>query len=196
MARKGFGVKWRGWIFGCLESANFSIMINGKPRGKFRASRGLRQGDPLSPFLFTLVSDVLSRIIERAQDVNLVHGIVSGHDQVEVSHLQFADDTIFFLDGKEEYWLNLLQMLKLFCDVSGMKINKAKSCILGINFSIETLNNMAGSWGCEVGCWPMVYLGLPLGGNPRALNFWNPVLDKVEKRLQNGRGLAYPKVEG
>ncbi|VVA31869.1 Hypothetical predicted protein, partial [Prunus dulcis] len=159
----------------------------------FRASRGLRQGDPLSPFLFTLVSDVLSRIIERAQDVNLVHGIVSGHDQVEVSHLQFADDTIFFLDGKEEYWLNLLQMLKLFCDVSGMKINKAKSCILGINFSIETLNNMAGSWGCEVGCWPMVYLGLPLGGNPRALNFWNPVLDKVEKRLQRWKRACLSK---
>ena len=193
LERKGFGVKWRGWIIGCLESVNFSIMINGKPRGKFRASRGLRQGDPLSPFLFTLVSDVLSRIIERAQDVNLVHGIVSGHDQVEVSHLQFADDTIFLLDGKEGYWLNLLQMLKLFCDVSGMKINKAKSCILGINFSIEALNNMAGSWGCEVGCWPMVYLGLPLRGNPRALNFWNPVMDKVEKRLQKWKRACLSK---
>ncbi|CAL9004181.1 unnamed protein product, partial [Prunus brigantina] len=99
-------------------------------------------------------------------EVNLVHGIVSGHDQVEVSHLQFADDTIFLLDGKEEYWLNLLELLKLFCDASGMKINKAKSCILGINFSMEVLNNMAGSWG---------------------------LMDKVEKRLQKWKRACLSK---
>ncbi|CAL8157492.1 unnamed protein product [Prunus armeniaca] len=58
MIRKGFGDRWRSWIRGCLETANFSVMINGRPRGKFRASRGLRQGDPLSHFLFTLVIDV------------------------------------------------------------------------------------------------------------------------------------------
>ncbi|CAL2260435.1 unnamed protein product [Prunus armeniaca] len=58
MIRKGFGDRWRSWIRGCLETANFSVMINGRPRGKFRASRGLRQGDPLSHFLFTLVTDV------------------------------------------------------------------------------------------------------------------------------------------
>ncbi|KAI5349821.1 hypothetical protein L3X38_002710 [Prunus dulcis] len=54
LIRKGFGDRWRSWIRGCLETANFSMMINGRPRGKFRASRGLRQGDPFSPFLFTL----------------------------------------------------------------------------------------------------------------------------------------------
>lgn len=58
-----------------MESVNFSVMINGKPRGKLL-------------FLFTLVSDVLSRILERAQEANLIHGLVSRHDHVEVSHLQ------------------------------------------------------------------------------------------------------------
>ena len=60
LVRKGFGAKWRRWINGCLHSTNFSIMMNGKPRGKFKASRGVRQGEPLSPFIFTLVIDVLN----------------------------------------------------------------------------------------------------------------------------------------
>ena len=51
LEKKGFGERWRKWMKGCLSYSNFSIMINGKPRGKFNASRGIRQGDPLSPFL-------------------------------------------------------------------------------------------------------------------------------------------------
>jgi len=80
LERKGFGERWRIWIKGCLESVNYSVMINGKPTGKFRASRGIRQGDPLSSFLFTLVSDVLSRLVEKAQEYNLLHGLEVGHN--------------------------------------------------------------------------------------------------------------------
>lgn len=112
--RKGFGGRWRRWIRGCLQSVNFSIMINGRPRGKFSATRGVRQGDPLSPFLFTLVIDVLSRLMEKAQEHNLIHGMYTGRDRVEVSHLQFADDTIFLIGDKEEYWFNLLEVLDIF----------------------------------------------------------------------------------
>lgn len=95
LGKKGFGLRWRRWIMGCLSSANFSILINGRPRGKFMASRGLRQGDPLSPFLFTIVVDVLSRLMEKAQEFELIKGLVVGRESIEISHLQFADDTIF-----------------------------------------------------------------------------------------------------
>ncbi|KAM2348663.1 hypothetical protein ACFX1X_012268 [Malus domestica] len=185
LQRKGFGNRWRKWMQGCLSSANFSVLINGRPRGKFQASRGLRQGDPLSPFLFTLVVDVLSRLMEKAQETDLIKGLCIGQEKMEISHLQFADDTIFFLTEDEEVWNNLIQVLNLFCSVSGLKINKAKCFLAGINSESEKLNRLAVSWGCEVGRWPIKYLGLPLGGRPRAIKFWDPVVETMERRLQS-----------
>ncbi|KAM1060262.1 hypothetical protein TB1_024191 [Malus domestica] len=184
LLRKGFGYRWRKWVLGCISTANFSVLINGRPRGKFKASRGLRQGDPLSPFLFTLVVDVLSRLIEKAQENHLIQGLRVGQDNVEISHLQFADDTIFFLAGHEEAWNNLLLLLQIFGKVSGLKINKAKCSLVGINSDGEKITRLASSWGCEVGSWPMKYLGLPLGGKPKSIKFWDPVVEKVELRLQ------------
>lgn len=159
-------------------------MINGRLRGKFKASKGLRQGDPLSPFLFTLVIDVLSRILEKAQEMDVFHGLVVGHDRVEVSHLQFADDTMFFIGDKSEYWHNLLEMLDLFCFVSSMRMNKAKCMLVGINYNEGGLSRLAGAWGCKQGVWSILYLGLPLGGNPRVVSFWDPIAEKLEKMLQ------------
>ena len=92
-------LRWRKWIWGCLSSVSYSILINGRPRGKFSRSRGLRQGDPLSPFLFIIVVDVLGRLVDKAIIDDAFKGFKVGKDKVEVSHLQFADDTflIFFL---------------------------------------------------------------------------------------------------
>ena len=108
LEKKGFGPIWRRWIRGCLSSVNFSVFINGRPRGKFKGSRGLRQGDPLSPFLFTLVADVLGKIIDKAKDCNVIRGFTVGRDRVEVSHLQFADDTLLFMDADRSFFLNFL----------------------------------------------------------------------------------------
>ncbi|KAM2375829.1 hypothetical protein ACFXTH_044543 [Malus domestica] len=123
--------------------------------------------------------------MEKAQENDLINGLCIGQEKVEISHLQFADDTIFFLTEDEEVWNSLLQVLNLFCSVSGLKINKAKCFLAGINSKSEKLNRMADSWGCEVGCWPIKYLGLPLGGRPRAIKFWDPVVETMERRLQS-----------
>ena len=98
LERKWFSSRWRSWMSGCLSSATFAILVNGNTKGWVKAYRGLRQGDPLSPFLFTIVVDVLSRLVVRAEERCLFEGFLVGKNRTRVSHLQFADDTIFFLE--------------------------------------------------------------------------------------------------
>ena len=83
----------------------FSVLVNGFPEGFFRSSRGLRQGDPLSPFLFLLIMEVLSRILKKIEENNLIWGFhvgVANSVGVQISHLLFADDTILFCDVSRE----------------------------------------------------------------------------------------------
>ncbi|RVW86687.1 LINE-1 retrotransposable element ORF2 protein [Vitis vinifera] len=148
LQRKGFSQKWRSWMRGCLSSSSFAILVNGNAKGWVKASRGLRQGDPLSPFLFTLVADVLSRLMIRAEETGITEGFLVGRDRTRVSLLQFADDTIFFSKASLDLLQNLKIILLVFGQVSGLKINLEKSTISG----------------------------LPLGGNPKTIGFWDPVL--------------------
>ena len=183
LQKKGFGSVWRKWILGCLSTVSFSIFINGRPHGKFKGSRGLRQGDPLSPFLFTIVVDVLGRLIDKAKECNVIQGFSMGRDKVEVTHLQFADDTLFFMEAKPNVFLNYLKPLEAFGSVSRLRVNLKKSSLLGINIDEEMIQHWASFSGCKVGLWPIKYLGLPLVGNPRKIDFWDSVVSKVTKRL-------------
>ena len=129
LQKKDFGDKWRSWIRGCLASVSYLVLINGRPRGKFKGFKGLRQGNPLSPFLYTLVVDGLSRLMERASEIGYVKCWRLGKDEVVVSHLQFADDTMFFLEPESSSFKNLLIVLALLYLVSRLKINMSKSTI-------------------------------------------------------------------
>ncbi|CAL8167939.1 unnamed protein product [Prunus armeniaca] len=181
---EGFSGRWRKWISGCLESTNFSILIKGRPRGKFKASRGVRLGYPLSPFLFNLVVDVLSRLLEKAQENNMIEGIKIRNEGVEISHRQFGDDTIFFLDAAEENWEHLLELLNLFCKISGLSINKAKCSLLGINSNCEKISRLTQSW---------VYL---LWGTREPLNSGMLLWKRWNFASKTGKKPTYLEVEG
>jgi hypothetical protein len=99
LKRCGFGERWCSWIKHCISTARFSVLINGSPSGFFGSSRGVRQGDPLSHFLFVLVMEALSRMISAMYSRGLILGFSVGsreHVHVEVSHILFADDTLLF----------------------------------------------------------------------------------------------------
>lgn len=83
----------------CVKLASFLILVNGSPAGFFGGSRGLRQGDPLSLFLFIMVSEVLSKMVKKTE-MGYMSGFRVGRGEVSILHLQFADDTIIFCECK------------------------------------------------------------------------------------------------
>ena len=102
------------------------MIVNVQPKAWFHGQRGVRQEDPLSPFLFTLVMVVLSHLVSRPMARGLIRGVKVGSKGVEVSHLQFAIDTILFLDNDKDGFSNVLSLLQIFELSSGLKINWSK----------------------------------------------------------------------
>jgi hypothetical protein len=105
-------------------------MVNGSPSGFFGSSQGIRQGDPLSPLLFLLVMEVLSRMLRRTEEAGLIRGFKASNvveDGLSVSHLLFADDTIVFCDAELEQLLHLRMVLLCFEAVTGLGVNMSKS---------------------------------------------------------------------
>ncbi|XP_071739232.1 uncharacterized protein [Rutidosis leptorrhynchoides] len=136
----GFGAKWRQWILSCLKSASISILVNGSPTKEFSLGRGIRQGDPLSQFLFILAAEGLNILTKVATEKELLKGVKISNDKVNVSHLQYADDTIFIGEWSQENSYSLQNLLKCFELASGLKVNFHKSCLYGLGVGDEELN--------------------------------------------------------
>lgn len=94
------------------------------------------------------------------------------------------DDTILFSTPNETHLDNLFKSIKLFEEDSGLNINCQKSEFMGIGLDKQNLALLADHFGCKSGGWPNIYLGLPLNRKPKSLAFWEPVIEKIEKRLQ------------
>lgn len=132
MLKMGFSGKWVALIMQCITTVTFSVKLNGEPTPFFNPSRGLRQGDPLSPYLFILISNVLTWLMQKAVAEGSIKGIQLNRFCPKLSHLLFADDVIFFLDGTIVECQNLILTLKQYCYASGQAVNLNKS---GVYFS-------------------------------------------------------------
>lgn len=132
MERMGFHGKWIQWVMQCVSTVKFQIFANGEKRATINPTRGLRQGDPLSPYLFLLVIDVLSRLVSKEVEENRISGIKLKPTCPILSHLFFADDAILFLKANKEECGHILNVLESYNTASGQLINFNKS---GISFS-------------------------------------------------------------
>ena len=179
----GLGAKWISWVKECVTTAKLSVLVNGSPTEEFCPQKGLRQGDPLSPFLFNVAVEGLNILMSRAQQLGLIKGVTIGSNGVQLTHLQFADDSILFSEAKEMEVCNIKRVLRCFELISGLKINYHKSQVCGINVPEESLSSFALKLHCKSKALPLKYLGLPLGANPNKKATWKPVLDKIKIRL-------------
>ena len=127
--RVGFDTQWITMIMRCVTSARFSVRFNGGLSRGFVPSRGLRQGDPLSPYLFLLCVEGFSVLLKRAQEENSIKGVSFGSTGPNVTHLLFADDSIVFLEGSTDNMMELKEILRQYEQASGQCINLQKSSI-------------------------------------------------------------------
>jgi hypothetical protein len=131
LERFGFCSQWKGWIRACVFSGNMSVLINGSPSEEINIQRGLKQGDPLAPFLFLLVAEGLGAIMKKAVEINRFKGFQVGHNGLSISHLQYADDTLCIGEASVQNLWALKAILRGFEMTSGLKINYWKSSLMG-----------------------------------------------------------------
>lgn len=184
--RLGFHDRWISWIMVCVTSVSYSFLINGAPQGKVKPARGIRQGDPLSPYLFILCTEVLSGLCSKAQASGDLPGIKVARNCPPINHLLFADDTMFFTRSDEASCTNLLALLARYERASGQCISPSN---LAITFSSKTpasakirvKRSLAINKEGGIG----KYLGLPEHLGRRKRDIFNSIIDRIRQKVLN-----------
>eukprot|EP00253_Pinus_taeda_P015632 PITA_15632 len=158
--------------------------VNGSPSETFLPSRGLRQGDPLSPFLFILMMEGLGQSINHAKEVGKIKGLQLSDRGQAWTHQQFVDDTM--LQGiptvKEAHAFK--QILNEFAKASGMEVNLTKSKIFFFNTNIAIQNNIAKILSFQRDSLPSKYFGIPLTNKPLPKSIWEPIINKLQDKIR------------
>ncbi|GJX55919.1 reverse transcriptase domain, reverse transcriptase zinc-binding domain protein [Tanacetum coccineum] len=132
--------------------------------------RGVRQGDPLSPFIYLVAAECLNVTLKDAIRTGLYKGVKIGTSDIPISHLQYVDDTLIFEEWKESNARNLMRIMKCVKQASGLKINSNKTKLYGIGVHNEEVESLANRIGCLAGKMPFTYLGIPIGVNMKKVD--------------------------
>jgi hypothetical protein len=190
LKQRGFCESWCKWMREVVSSGTLSVKVNGLMGGYFKCGKGVRQGDPLSPLLFNLAADSLAKMIHKAQENNLIEGLVPEYVQKGIAVLQYADDTILCLKDDLEIVQNMKLLLYIYEKMSGLKINFSKNEVLMISHDDQRALQLANVMNCSTGVWPIKYLGVPVAGSRLHVSDWVSLVEKLMKRLEGWQGSA------
>jgi len=130
----------------------------------------------------------LARLVREATRIGVLEGVRVGQRGVEVSLLQFADDTLFVCQSKYQSILAIKAILRSFEVVSGLKVNFYKNQMGGVGISVVDMNIFSKCLNCSSMYFPFKYLGISIGENPRKVNFWRPIIHKIKAKLSMWKG--------
>ncbi|KAA3467739.1 reverse transcriptase [Gossypium australe] len=196
MKALGFNDDWLVLILRCVTSVSYSVSFNGVNSNWFSPSRGLRQGDPLSPYLFLICAEGFSTLLEDAKQKDRIRGASIGRERLSINHLFFADDCILFGDVTYERVNMVRDIIQEYEMSAGQKVNYDKSLIyFGANVKEEIKGDITRILGVRVASSPEKYLGLPMMvGRRKAWAFAN-FKDRFCKRVE-GWSLRYLSMGG
>ena len=185
MERVGLCWKWIAWMKVCVFGGSMFVLVNGCLTVEINIHRGLKQGDPLAPFLFLLLAEGFSGLMRNVVRLNLFEGFRFHREGMMLSHLQYADDTICIGKASVDNLWTIKALLTGFEMASRLKVNFFKSCLIGINVNREFMDMAYNFLNCNEGNLPFKYLGLPVGANSSSSVTWEPLLDYVTTRLNS-----------
>ena len=186
MQSMGFDSVWINWVMQCVESVSFSVLVNASPRGMIKPERGIRQGDPLSPYLFILCAEVLSNLLTKAEESNKLKGMKISTTGPSINHLLFADDALFFCHAHQKSCTTIMSILREYEQVSGQAVNLNKSAItFGARVKQHVKTRLRHILNIHNDGGGGKYLGLPEQIGSRKKEIFNYVVDKVKQRTQN-----------
>lgn len=181
----GFNQPWIRWVSELIKSTSYSILVNGTPSTPFRPTRGIRQGDPLSPFLFVILMEGLSRLIIKKKDEGQIRGLQPIRSCPATTHQQFVDDTMLHGTPTVKEANAYKDILHLFSRASGMEINFSKSTIFFFNTHPAVQSHLSRLLGFKIGSLPSRYLGAPLTLKPWQKVHWEKILANMERRCKH-----------
>ncbi|GJV62602.1 uncharacterized protein Tco_1473430 [Tanacetum coccineum] len=183
----GFHTTMVQWIMACVTGASFSVCVNGNLHGRFNGKRGLRQGDPLSPYLFILVMEVLTLILQRRFVILMLSGIIIYVIVRGSLNLCFADDLFLFARGHPSSVSVFMEALEEFKNVSGLVLSIPKSTTFFCNVPNAIKAAIISSMPFAEGTLPVRYLGVPLISSRLLYHDCKVLVEKLEDRVNDWR---------
>lgn len=180
----GFPSRLIDWIRRCVTTTRFSIAVNGELTRFFPAKRGLRQGDPLSPYLFIIAMEMFSRMVQHSIDASPGFRYHWRCDKIKITHLAFADDLLLFCHGDISSAMVLKRALERVSAASGLTPNSSKSNCFMTGLSPPRALVLQDCFGLPVGDLPIRYLGVPLITSKLSFKDCAPLLEKIDVRIR------------
>ncbi|XP_074306378.1 uncharacterized protein LOC141641622 [Silene latifolia] len=191
-----FPSKFKKWVMCCISSPTYSLSLNGAQFGYFKERRGLRQGDPISPLLFCICMEYLSRILDYATSrwFFRYHPLCKS---LKLTHLLFADDLLMFCKGDVKSIMLLLRALSTFSASSGLRVNASKSEVVFNGVAVNLKLDIIQVSGFQEGSLPFKYLGIPVQAVRLKRSDCKVLIDKIVYRIRGigARKLSYARAD-
>ena len=168
----------------CVSTVTYNILINGAPIENIKPTRGIKQGDPLSIYLFILCANILSCMLLDIENKGFIQGINLQRGKMPISHLFFANDILLFMKLNKKTLEQLKEVLESFCKMSGQKINDSKSIMtVSPNCNSEEREDLQHKFKIQIKDKIGKYLGIPIDPCTKTKDIGNQIIDQVQSIL-------------